>query len=199
MKRMTQQAGIENEGGLKNTFWVKRAAQSLRGLYDPMEISELTAHANLSSIQPNSRNSLQTQREICNRLAERSSTTVHNNLTNSVNVSKDESQQVSSNIFNLSTLNSCQVCINFQKCTVTGWRLQFQYFCKCHHLLELSLNFPLVIYRGRYFCHVRKSLSRSISISRIYNQSLFCLPSRSSCLNFIRCMWKQIEALNDKI
>lgn len=114
MKRMAQQAGIENERLFTNTSGCKTAVQSLWSHFDPMEIPDLTTHANPSSIQSYSCNSLQTQQQIYHRLTGCSSTTAHNNMTTSVNLSK-ESQQTLSNIFNLSSLNSCQININFQK------------------------------------------------------------------------------------
>ena len=105
MKKMSQQAGIENEGRFTNTSGRKTAVQSLRGFFDPVEILELTGHANPSSIQSYSHNSLQKQQEICSRLAG-SSANVQNNTTTIVSVSKDGVQQTLSSIFNFSTLKS---------------------------------------------------------------------------------------------
>ena len=115
MKRMAKQAEIDNEGHFTNTSGRKTAVQSLRGYFDPVGISELSGHANPSSIQSYSHNSLGTQRDICQRLAGCSSTTLQNNTTTSVNVSNDGNRQVLSSIFNSTTLTSCQININFQK------------------------------------------------------------------------------------
>ena len=64
MKRMAEKAEIKNEGNFTNTSGRKTAIQSLRGHFDPLAISELTGHANPSSIQSYSHNSIQTQKEM---------------------------------------------------------------------------------------------------------------------------------------
>lgn len=107
MKSMAQQAGIENEGRFIKTSGRKTAVQSLQGFFDPVEILELTGHANPSSIQSYSHNSLETQKEICSRLAG-SSANVQNNMTTNVSVSKDGVQPTLSSIFYFSMLNACQ-------------------------------------------------------------------------------------------
>lgn len=58
---MARQAGIENEGCLTNTSRPKTAVQRFRRFFDQTEISELTGHADTSSIQSYSHNVFQTQ------------------------------------------------------------------------------------------------------------------------------------------
>ena len=50
MKRMAEKAEIKNEGNFTTTLGRKTAIPSLRGHFDPLAISELTGHANTSSI-----------------------------------------------------------------------------------------------------------------------------------------------------
>ena len=115
MKRMTETADIQSEGNFTNTSGRKTAIQSLRGHFDPLAISELTGHANPSSIQSYSHNSVQTQKEMFDRLVApgRSSTTVYNNSATTVNASSCEQRQLFSNLFNGTTMKSCQININF--------------------------------------------------------------------------------------
>ena len=115
MKRMAETADIQNEGNFTNTSGRKTAIQSLRGHFDPLAISELTGHANPSSIQSYSHNSVQTQKEMFDRLAApgRSSTTVYNNSATTVNASSSEQRQLFANLFNGTTMKSCQININF--------------------------------------------------------------------------------------
>ena len=90
MKRMAEKAEIKNEGNFTNTSGRKTAIQRLCGHFDPLAISELTGHANPSSIQSYSHNSIQTQKEMFDILAtpaRSSSTAVYNNTATTVNAS----------------------------------------------------------------------------------------------------------------
>ena len=116
MKRMAEKAEIKNEGNFTNTSGRKTAIQSLRGHFDPLAISELTGHANPSSIQSYSHNSIQTQKEMFDRLAtpaRSSSTAVYNNTATTVNASTSNQRQFFESLFNNNTLNSCQINIHF--------------------------------------------------------------------------------------
>ena len=182
MKRMAHQAGIENEGHFTNTSGRKTAVQSLRGIFDPVEISELTGHANPSSIQSYSHNALQTQQEICNRLAGTSSNVLQSNVqtntqTTSVNLKTD---QTLSSIFNCSTFNACQIQVNFKKMNNS---------CKKHALLNNSCKKTfcfeklIVIYCDRSVNIVFKRISKcfkSISVHGIYNQNSYLLHEQST-------------------
>ena len=116
MKRMAEKAEIKNEGNFTNTSGRKTAIQSLRGHFDPLAISELTGHASPSSIQSYSHNSIQTQKELFDRLAtpgRSSSTAAYNNTATTVNASTSNQQQFLESLFNNNTLNSCQINIHF--------------------------------------------------------------------------------------
>ena len=116
MKRMAEKAEIKNEGNFTNTSGRKTAIQSLRGHFDPLAISELTGHANPSSIQSYSHNSIQRQKEMFDILAtpaRSSSTAVYNNTATTVNASTSNQRQLFKSLFNNNTLNSCQINIHF--------------------------------------------------------------------------------------
>ena len=114
MKRMAEKAKIKNEGNFTNTSGRKTAIQSLRGHFDPLAISELIGHANPSSIQSYSHDSIQTQKEMAT-LARSSSTAAYNNTASTVNASSSNQRQFSiESLFNNNTLNSCQKTFIFQ-------------------------------------------------------------------------------------
>ena len=116
MKRTAEKAEIKNEGNFTNTSGRKTAIQSLPGHFDPLAISELTGHANPSSIQSYSHNSIQTQKEMFDRLAtpaRSSSTAAYNNTATTVNASTSNQRQFFESLFNNNTLNSCQINIHF--------------------------------------------------------------------------------------
>ena len=69
MKRMAELAEIQDEGRFTNSSGRKTSIQTLHGHFDPLAISELTGHANPSSIQSYSHNSISTQREMFERLS----------------------------------------------------------------------------------------------------------------------------------
>ncbi|KAK3742999.1 hypothetical protein QZH41_007228 [Actinostola sp. cb2023] len=123
MKRMAETAGIQHEGNFTNTSGRKTAIQSLRGHFDPLAISELTGHANPNSIQSYSHNSMNTQRAMFDRLA--NSSTVYSSSASTVvlpvvqtyrdsRAVEHEEHRVLSNLLSSSTLNNCQININFQ-------------------------------------------------------------------------------------
>ena len=114
MKRMAELAEIQDEGRFTNSSGRKTAIQTLRGHFDPLAISELTGHANPSSIQSYSHNSISTQREMFERLSGSSATSTVVKTTRDL-IAVDEDRRVFSNLFNSPTLNDCQITINIQK------------------------------------------------------------------------------------
>ena len=67
LKKMAEIASLE--GKISNTTGRKTAIQALRGKFDPLEISELTGHADPCSIASYSHNSKSQQRRMSNILA----------------------------------------------------------------------------------------------------------------------------------
>ena len=67
MKNMASTASLE--GKITNTSGRKTVIQSLRGEFDPLEISELTSHADPKSISSYSHNLKAQQRRMSNKLA----------------------------------------------------------------------------------------------------------------------------------
>ncbi|KAK3740642.1 hypothetical protein QZH41_000145 [Actinostola sp. cb2023] len=80
----------ELTGKFSNSSGRKTAIQSLRGEFHPLEISELTGHANVDSISSYSHNPLERQRQMSHRLSGyTTSTTNSSTTTNDQNVSTD--------------------------------------------------------------------------------------------------------------
>ena len=117
MTQMTESR--DKKGNFTNTLGWKTAIQSLYGHFDRLAISELTGHANPSSIQYYNDNSIQTQKEMFNRLAtptRSSSTAAYNDTATTVNASAWNQRQFFESLFNNNTLNSCQINIHFLTC-----------------------------------------------------------------------------------
>lgn len=120
MKRMSEIAGIQNEGNFTNSSGRKTAIQSLRGHFDPLTISELTGHANPTSIQSYSHNSLETQKMMFEKLAYSHSGAIQSSTSSVVNTYSHSSEKkdehvLPANLLSNSTLNNCRIQINLSK------------------------------------------------------------------------------------
>ena len=102
MKKMIEKVETLKEGNFTNSSGRKTAIQSLRGHFDLLAISELTGHANPAPIQSYSKNAVQTQKEMFDRLVEprKCSTAVYNSTATTVNATSTEHRQLLSNLFN---------------------------------------------------------------------------------------------------
>jgi len=88
MKTIASTAEIT--GKFSNSSGSKTAIQSLRGEFHPLEISELTGHANVDSISSYSHNPLERQRQMSHRLSGYTTSTTNSSTTiNDQNVSTD--------------------------------------------------------------------------------------------------------------
>ena len=104
MKRMAEKAESRNKGNFTNALGSKTARQSLSGHFDPLAISELTGHANPSSIQSYSHNSIQAKKEMFDRMAtpaRSSSTAAYNKTATTVNASTSNQRQFFESLFNI--------------------------------------------------------------------------------------------------